>query len=154
MHHLHRRYQAFRHDQRASRLKLPGRESITHHGIEGELERAETIQEFFLDRLQQREVCFVIDHLDFGGDLFSGLSPLKFDVIFVCDQVRRDQHAALRQNRAKRALGKGRLLLPGPKVIVRLAGDIYPHERKLLLHAGRGREGRFFLCEHRRHRCE
>ena len=104
MHHLHARHQAFRHDQRAGRLQLPGGESIAHDGIKRQFERGKSVEEFFFGRFQQCQIGFVIDHLNIGGAFFAGLGALKLHIILIGDQIRSDQHASLGQNSSQSAL--------------------------------------------------
>src|SRR5207249_6051582 len=105
------------------------------------------VEETFLSRFEQRQVCFVIDHTDIRCRFFARLSALELDVILVCNQVGSDKNATLGQNRSERAFRKGRLLLPRPKIIISLSSDIHAHERDLFWLGSRGRNGRFFLCQ-------
>src|SRR3712207_8095203 len=46
-------------------------------------------------------------------------------------EVRSDEYAALRKDRAQGALREWRLLLPRPLVVERLACDVHAHQRQL-----------------------
>src|SRR5207237_10554658 len=65
----------------------------------------------------------------------------------VIDQIGGNENATLRKNSPYRAFGKGGTLLPGPKVIVSLPGNIDTQERELTrLHC---LSSRFFFCPKR-----
>src|SRR5207248_243996 len=86
---------------------------------------------FLLGWLEKREVRFVIDDYNIRRRFFARLRAFELNVILIRHEIGRDEDAALRQNRAERALREWRLLLPRPHVIVRLPGDVHAHERKL-----------------------
>ena len=127
-----RGHDSFRHDERAGRFQLPGRKSIADHGVEREFERLQAVEKLLIDRLEQGEIGFVIDHDHVGRGFLARFRPLQLDIILVRHQVGRDEHAIVREDGAEGALGKRRLLLPRSKVIERLAGYVDPDQRDLL----------------------
>src|SRR5438477_3125663 len=61
--HLDRGNESFCANERAGGFELPRREAIAHHRIERKLKWSKAVQEFFVDRLEQRQVRFIIsDH--------------------------------------------------------------------------------------------
>ena len=130
---MNRGDEAFGGHERARRFQLPGGDSIADHSVTRDVERRDSIEKILLDRLEQRQVCFVIDHVDVGGRFLAGFRAFQLDIILVRNQVRRHQNAAFGENRAEGALGYRRFLLPRPKIIVGLAGNIHPHQRKQFL---------------------
>src|SRR4029453_9733269 len=82
-HHLYRCHQTFCREQGAGWLELPRGKPIADDRVWRDFERRDSIKECFLRWFEQREVGFIIDHLDFGRGFFPGLRALEFDVILV-----------------------------------------------------------------------
>src|SRR5207248_1797650 len=100
-------------------LKLPRCKAIADHRVECDFERNDSIEECFLRWLEQRQVCFIINHLDFGGGFFSRLGTFQLHVILIRNQVRGHQDMALRQNSADSTLLRSRTK-GGPSPIIRI----------------------------------
>ena len=66
-HHLDGRDQTFGCDQGAGRFQLPGGKPIAHDGVGRDLQGRDSIEKFFVRRLEQSQVRFVIDHRHVGG---------------------------------------------------------------------------------------
>ena len=147
-HDLNGRDQTFGRDQGAGRFQLPGRKPVAHDGVGRDVERRDAIEKFFLRRFEQRQVRFVIDHLDVGRRFFARLRALQLDIILIRGPSPRLPARGLWKNSAEGALRERRLLLPRPKIIVRLAGHVHADERELLLFAQRRRHGGFLLRGH------
>ena len=75
--------ETFGDDERTSRFQLPGRKPIAHNRVEREIERFQSIEEFLIDRFEQREIRFVINNRDVGGSFLAGLGALQLDVILI-----------------------------------------------------------------------
>ena len=115
---------------------MPGRKPIAHNRVEREIERFQSIEEFLIDRFEQREIRFVIDHRDIGGSFLARLGAFQLDVILIRHQIRRHENARPRQNCAESAFRKRRSLLPWSKIIIGLAGHVYPNECQFRLDDG------------------
>ena len=124
--------------------------SIADHGVEGEIEGLQSFQEFLIDRLEQREVRFVIDHYDVGRRFLARFRALQLDVILIRHQIGGHEDPIMRQDGAEGALGEGRLLLPRSKIIVGLPGHVDPDQRNFLGLHRTARGSRQFLHRHGR----
>ena len=103
-HHLDCCHQAFRREQRTGWFQLPRGQPVAHYSVRRDFERSDSIEKRFLRWLEQREIGFVINHLDSGRRFFARLGALELHIILVCNQVRCHEDTAFRQNCAERAL--------------------------------------------------
>ena len=141
--HSDRGDETFGDNESASCFQLPGRKPIAHNRIEREIERFQSIEKFLIDRLEQREIRFVIDNRDVGGSLLAGLGAFQLHVILIRDQIGRHENTRPRQNCAESAFRERRSLLPWTKIIIGLPGHVYPNECQFRLDHGLRDRNRF-----------
>ena len=69
-----------------------------------ELHRRKAVEELLLRRLDECEICLVVDDANFRSSLLAGLGALELDVVLIRDQVSGHEHSALWQHSSERAL--------------------------------------------------
>jgi hypothetical protein len=64
-------------------FELESGNSIPDNSVGREFQGSEAVEEFFVLRLQEGEIGFVIHHLNRCCDLFTGFGPFQLHIILV-----------------------------------------------------------------------
>src|SRR5438046_10035652 len=98
MHHLNGGEPSVGHDQSSGLFELESGNSISYNRVVRQFQRSEAVEEFFVLRSQERQICLVIHHLYRCRDLFAGFGAFQFNIILVSNQIGGNENATLRKN--------------------------------------------------------
>src|SRR5438552_9714314 len=86
MHHLNGGDQSVGHDQSSGLFELESGNSIPYNRVVRQFQRSKAVEEFFVLRSQERQICFVFNNFNEGGDLLVDFGAFKSNLFRVGTQ--------------------------------------------------------------------